>query len=82
MPKVGGIFGDGHEFDRARCLNRSRLVEELLETWQIEHEAAMLVQDLEQLVQECLELAELLERAWQRIKAEAYQSGLSMKQAA
>jgi hypothetical protein len=48
-----------------RCVKRSYLVEELVETWQIEHSQAMFARDLEELVQECLELSGLLTKGWQ-----------------
>ena len=47
-----------------RCRNRSNQLEQYVETWHIDHKAAMYACDLEQLVQECLELAPLLRQAW------------------
>jgi hypothetical protein len=50
-----------------RCLRRSHLVEELVEAWQIDHRDAMAARDLEELIQECLELKDLCEHAWNGI---------------
>jgi len=47
-----------------RCKNRSHQLEEYLETWQIDHQNALYVCDLEQLVQDCLQLMPLLRQAW------------------
>lgn len=47
-----------------RCLSRSHLLEEFVETWQIDHKEAIYARDLDELVSECLELAVLLGRAW------------------
>jgi hypothetical protein len=47
-----------------RCLSRSRLVEELVENWQMDHQRAMLARDMEELVCECLELQKLLHHTW------------------
>jgi hypothetical protein len=45
-----------------RCLGRSRMVEELVENWQIDHQQAMFARDIEELIVECIELAELVRR--------------------
>src|SRR5207244_10399260 len=43
---------------------RAKLVEELVEDWQIRHREAMIARDLEELVQESVELGKLLNRGW------------------
>jgi len=50
-----------------RCLRRSYLVEEFVETWQIEHSEAMLAFDLDEIVHECLDLGKLLQYVWPRL---------------
>ena len=50
-----------------RCLSRSYLVEELVENWQLDHQEALLAGDVEELVSECLELSNLLKRAWRNL---------------
>jgi len=51
-----------------RCFSRSRLVEELVEAWQIDHTIAMLAHDAEELVQECLGLKDLIHGDWISIR--------------
>jgi hypothetical protein len=48
-----------------RCLGRSRLVEELVENWQIEHKQAMFAGDMEELVVEFIALGELIQHGWE-----------------
>lgn len=48
-----------------RCYRRARLTEELVEAWQFEHKEAMRARDAEDLICECLDLARLIQNAWQ-----------------
>ena len=58
-----------------RCLSRSRLLEELVEIWQIDHDRAMIARDVEELIQECLALNALWADAWKWVKNEAISTG-------
>jgi hypothetical protein len=51
-----------------RCVRRSFLVEELVETWQVHHQAAMYALDVEALVGECLDLSTLLSESWPKLR--------------
>ena len=55
-----------------RCLGRSRLVEELVEDWQIEHKNVMLLRDVEELASECLELGKLVQHVWGVLSEELF----------
>jgi hypothetical protein len=50
-----------------RYLNRTHLVEQLVENWQLDHKEAMAARDLEELVSECVDLAALGRRAWRML---------------
>ncbi len=58
-----------------RCLNRSHQLEQYVETWQIDHKGAVYAGDLEELVEECLEIAPLLRRAWDRAVERLFDEG-------
>src|SRR5262245_34600890 len=47
-----------------RYLGRSRLVEDLLEHWQVDHNDALFAQDVEALARECVELGKLTRHTW------------------
>src|SRR5438874_3925398 len=47
------------------CLDRTQFVERALETWKTEHQAAMAVRDLEDLIRETLDYPGLLRRLGQ-----------------
>ncbi|HYV38142.1 MAG TPA: hypothetical protein VE988_20825 [Gemmataceae bacterium] len=50
-----------------RCLNHAHLLEQLVETWQFDHQADMCAHDLGELVSECLDQAQLCRRAWKSL---------------
>jgi hypothetical protein len=50
-----------------RYHRRIRLLQEMLEDWQIKHQQAMFARDLEELVQECLELRRLTDHVWGKL---------------
>jgi hypothetical protein len=47
-----------------RCRRRTRVAEELLEQWQIDHAQAMLACDVDELLAEAVELGQLVKRCW------------------
>src|SRR2546430_1932527 len=47
-----------------RCERHSHLVEDLIKDWRADHEQAMAVRDIEELVEECCGLGKLLVRTW------------------
>jgi hypothetical protein len=51
-----------------RCVLRSFLAEELVETWQVNYQAAMYSLDLEAVVDESLDLSALLRKSWPKIR--------------
>jgi hypothetical protein len=60
-----------------RCLNRTHLVEQLVESWQYDHNEAMRARDLEELATECLDLAKLGRRAWKCLRAQMFDKNVS-----
>ncbi len=50
-----------------RCLQRSSLVEQLAENWQLDHDEAMFASDVEELCRECIDLCDLCERSWRSL---------------
>jgi hypothetical protein len=61
---------------QTRCLKRSFLVEELYETWKLDHNQAMLAADIEEFGGECRELCQLLHRAWKARNDEFFKTGI------
>lgn len=51
-----------------RYLRRSRAVETLIEDWDIEHDHAKVVLDVEELAGECIDLAALGQHAWMNLR--------------
>jgi hypothetical protein len=47
-----------------RCLRRSQLVEELVEAWRLDRGESGFMRELQGLVQECLDLANVIRDAW------------------
>ena len=59
-------------FSVCRYLNRSSSVENLVENWQSQHNQAMFLFDVEELIRECIDLGALSKHAWQTLHENAF----------
>lgn len=59
----------------SRCVHRSRLVEGLVDDWQLHHQQALDVYELEELLEESLWLNELARKAWSQLRNELFDEG-------